>query len=441
MRCSLASQRKQISRRKTRLIGHALSFSHKARRTKHRAAEGIDVGVHAAPPLRLLIPLFAIAANNPALSVMAEHNVVATSPGEPVTTLASASPEDSPKMDGCRRCLAVVFVPPELILGPQLLSSYRVYTAKMNREPSMVFVWFLTVGHLVLWFSCVECGEGANVFSGWDNVTDFDHSGVAPIVFPCVMVVGLVMASVSTYLMYRDRHGGPSSLARDMLAVALLWNQLVLTAVVEHIVSGTEEHGLESTEHGLESTEHGLESTEHGVESTDHNSDAMEHDAVSVILFSLVATIMSVQCLAQQGISFPKFVGFCVCTLVAGGIILGTGGHRGASAHFLWSAITTELALVILYRKRALGIIDSFLKTSMKALSSIHAKYPRCEARLCNVDFDSKLGCGGTGQVFRGTYCGQAIAAKEVFSVALRQELTEEILKESEMWAQAGNHP
>jgi len=352
--------------------------------------------------------------------MMAEHHV-ATGARKPTATLTSAAPNDSPKMDGCRRCLAVVFVPPELILGPQLLSSYRVYTAKMNQESSMVFVWFLTVGHLVLWFSCVECGEGANVFSDWGNVTDFDHRGVAPIVFPCVIVVGLVMASVSTYLMYRHRHGGgPSSLAQDMLAVALLWNQLVLTAVVEHVVAGTDEQGSDLTEHDFES---------------------MEHDVVSFILFSLVATIMSVQSLAQQGISFPKFVGFCVCTLIGGGIILGSGGHTGAAPHFLWSAIVTELTLMILYRKRALRIIDHFLKKSMKALNSIHSKYPRCEARLCNVNFDSKLGCGSAGQVFRGTYCGQAIAAKEVFSVALRHELTEEILKESEMWAQAGNHP
>ena len=91
-----------------------------------------------------------------------------------------------------------------------------------------------------------------------------------------------------------------------------------------------------------------------------------------------------------------------------------------------------------LYQRKRLM---QFMTTYTAALEHIRLKRPQIVKELCHVDYNSKIGAGGSGQVYRGTYSGHAVAVKEFFSSAMDSNFVDELNSEAEQWTRVNGHP
>eukprot|EP00750_Incisomonas_marina_P008276 INCI15413.1.p1 GENE.INCI15413.1~~INCI15413.1.p1 ORF type:complete len:1629 (-),score=278.11 INCI15413.1:163-5049(-) len=173
---------------------------------------------------------------------------------------------------------------------------------------------------------------------------------------------------------------------------------------------------------------------------------------ISVILLMLFMVVMLMVSLAYVNMGFLRTLFFLCCQVVLNSVVVAvfldvsSGDGRPPLSDFNVAVIVVLHTLILipavaayyLYQRQRLM---QFATTYHASLESIGLRRPQIVRELCRVDYNSKIGAGGTGQVYRGSYSGHAVAVKQFFSAALNRKKLDELNQEAELWAHVNGHP
>jgi hypothetical protein len=173
---------------------------------------------------------------------------------------------------------------------------------------------------------------------------------------------------------------------------------------------------------------------------------------LSVVFFSVFMFILMVLSLAYINMGFLRFCVYtlvnsaCTAVIVAVFLDAASGSERPALSTSNAVVAVVMHAAVVVPAVAAYWVYHSkrmmqFMTTYNAALEHIRLKRPQIVRELCYVDYNSKIGAGGAGQVYRGSYSGHAVAVKEFFSSAVDSKKVDELNREAELWARVNGHP